>query len=108
MEIRKRGSINGCHILLGQHEGTGEVIDVGPGVTKVKTGDRVICTLLQAEGITGNGAQYLDGARVVNSGPITTFSNYSVISESRLVKTEKGSNHFLDALLGCALPTDVA
>lgn len=105
MEIEgKRGEDKWLPHLLG-HEAAGEVIDVGPGVTKVKSGDRVICTWLQARGITGKGAQYLDGAQVVNSGPITTFSNYSVISESRLVPSDGGSNHFLDALLGCALPT---
>ena len=43
----------------------------------------------------------------INAGQITTFQEYSVISENRLTKINKIAykNHIIAPLLGCAIPT---
>ncbi|QWD96912.1 zinc-binding dehydrogenase [Polynucleobacter sp. MG-6-Vaara-E2] len=90
--------------LLG-HEGSGIVIDVGEGVTKVRLGDSVILGWIKGAGIDAKNAIYYDGDTVINSGKVTTFSNYSVVSENRLVIKPKDLPFDLAVLFGCALPT---
>jgi S-(hydroxymethyl)glutathione dehydrogenase / alcohol dehydrogenase len=90
--------------LLG-HEGSGIVVSVGESVTKVKVGDEVILGWLKGEGLDAPGAQYKNKDQVVNSGRVTTFCNYSVVSESRVVKKPKDLAFDEAVLFGCALPT---
>ncbi len=90
--------------LLG-HEGSGIVIEVGEGVTKVKPGDSVILGWIKGAGIEAKNAVYYEGDAVINSGKVTTFSNYSVVSENRLVIKPKDLPYDLAVLFGCALPT---
>lgn len=90
--------------LLG-HEGSGEVLAVGKDVTKVKPGDQVILGWLKSEGMDAPGAKYEHCGRIINSGPVTTFSNYTVVSENRLVKKPKRLSFEEAVLFGCALPT---
>ena len=71
--------------LLG-HEGSGVVEDVGPDVKKFKKGDEVILSWIKGNGIEAQGAIYDSDDAVINSGKVTTFSNYSVVSENRLTK----------------------
>ena len=85
MEIKGlRGKDPWLPHLLG-HEGSGEVMAVGPGVTKVKERDKVILTWIEGEGLNADGAVYDSESSIVNSGRVTTFSNYSVVSENRIV-----------------------
>jgi S-(hydroxymethyl)glutathione dehydrogenase/alcohol dehydrogenase len=105
MEQRgKRGDDRWLPHLLG-HEGSGVVLDIGPDVTKFKSGDEVILGWIVAEGIAGKGAQYRYGDQIINSGAVTTFSNYSVVSENRLTKKPVGLPFDEAVLYGCALPT---
>jgi S-(hydroxymethyl)glutathione dehydrogenase / alcohol dehydrogenase len=99
-----RGKDHWLPHLLG-HEGSGVVIEIGEGVTKVAPGDEVILSWIKGHGIDAPGAKYLKKNQVINSGPITTFSNYSVVSENRIIiKPHKLS--FDEAILfGCAIPT---
>lgn len=91
--------------LLG-HEGFGEVIEIGEGVTKCKPGDSVILSWVEGAGISAENASYQDSqGKNVNSGKITTFSNYSVISENRIFLAPKGFSEKFSALFGCALLT---
>ena len=90
--------------LLG-HEGSGVVEDVGPDVKKFKKGDEVILTWIKGNGIEAQGAIYDSDDVVINSGKVTTFSNYSVVSENRLVKKPKNLGFDMAILFGCALPT---
>ncbi len=91
--------------LLG-HEGTGIVVAVGDGVSKVMLGDHVVLGWIKGEGIEAGGTKYIgpDG-QIINSGAVTTFSNYSVVSENRLVLLPEGTPMDLGVLYGCALPT---
>ncbi|HEX8096993.1 MAG TPA: alcohol dehydrogenase catalytic domain-containing protein, partial [Pyrinomonadaceae bacterium] len=66
------------------HEGSGVVKEVGPGVGKIKPGDRVILSWIKGSGGDVPGTVYSWGGRKVNAGGITTFSRHSVISENRL------------------------
>ena len=90
--------------LLG-HEALGIVEDFGEGVSKVKKGDLVILTWIKSKGISAEPAKYKWNGKVVNSGRVTTFSEYSVCSEDRIVKTEGSNYELIGPSLGCALPT---
>ena len=90
--------------LLG-HEGSGVVEDVGPDVKKFKKGDEVILSWIKGNGIEAQGAMYDSDDVVINSGKVTTFSNYSVVSENRLIKKPKNLDFDTAILFGCALPT---
>lgn len=90
--------------LLG-HEASGEVIEVGCEVKKVKSGDFVVLTWIKGKGREGISSQYKFGNKVVNAGAVTTFQEYSVVSENRVVKIPAGIPAIIAALLGCAIPT---
>jgi S-(hydroxymethyl)glutathione dehydrogenase/alcohol dehydrogenase len=87
------------------HEGSGTVREVGPGVTKVKPGDRVILSWIKGGGADAGGTVYRWNGRGVNAGAITTFATHSVISENRLTIVPDGFPMRLAALVGCAVPT---
>lgn len=90
--------------LLG-HEGSGVVVEVGEGVSKFRVGDHVIATWLKSSGIDAVGAIYEYNGNEINSGKVTTFSNYSVISENRLIHKPSNLEFDTAVLFGCALPT---
>ncbi|KIM05700.1 MAG: acetoin dehydrogenase [Sulfurovum sp. AS07-7] len=105
MEVRgKRGEDKWLPHLLG-HEGTGIVHEIGEGVTKVKVGDRVILGWIKGEGINAVPAKYNFNGTIINSGNVTTFNEYSVVSENRLVKLPEGIPMDVGVLFGCAIPT---
>ena len=101
----KRGADKWLPHLLG-HEGSGIVVDVYDGCEKFKPGDDVVLSWIKSSGYDAEGAKYhnSDGS-IVNSGAITTFSNYSVISENRIIKKPKNLSFLHAALYGCAIPT---
>jgi len=105
MEVRGgRGRDSWLPHLLG-HEGSGIVLAIGEGVTKVDIGDEVILGWVKGEGLDAPGAKYKQGDKTINSGHVTTFCNYSVVSESRLVIKPKELPFDEAVLFGCAIPT---
>lgn len=108
MEIQGgRGHDRWLPHLLG-HEGSGGVIEVGPGVNKVRVGDPVILTWIKADGCNASGPKYImkdDGLTTVNAGGIATLSEYAIVSEDRLIKKPAGMPMDVAILFGCALPT---
>jgi len=105
MEVRGgRGADPWLPHLLG-HEGSGIVLEVGPGVTKVKPDDSVILGWVKGDGLDAAGAKYQCGSQTINSGRVTTFCNFSVVSESRLVIKPPSLPFDTAVLFGCALPT---
>ena len=105
MEIKgKRGKDIWLPHLLG-HEAVGKVISVGPGVKKVKKNDEVILSWIKGEGLDVSGAIFKNRKQYINSGPVTTFSNYSIVSENRVYKKPKYLSYKTAVLFGCALPT---
>jgi S-(hydroxymethyl)glutathione dehydrogenase/alcohol dehydrogenase len=90
--------------LLG-HEASGIVLGVGEGVTKIQEGDEVILTWIKGEGMDVPGGLFTDGERQINSGPVTTFSRHTVVSENRVVAKPASLPFDTAILYGCALPT---
>ena len=90
------------------HEGSGIVYAVGPGVTKVKKGDRVVMHWKPSEGIDAKPIKYKMNGKTINSGKITTFNEYAVLSENRITKIRDIKINLRDAaLLGCTLTTAI-
>ena len=86
------------------HEGSGTVVDTGKDVNKVKKGDAVVLTWIKASGNDVPSTKYRSNTKIINSGAISTFMTFAVISENRLVKIPKISMKTA-SLLGCAVPT---
>jgi len=87
------------------HEGTGTVIDSGPGVSKVKEGDRVVLSWIRGSGAETGGCQYDWDGKTVNAGGVTTFQRHAVVSENRLTRMPEALSAEVAILLGCAAPT---
>lgn len=115
--------------MVGGHEGAGVVVEVGPGVTRVKAGDHVVCSFIPACGhcrwcSTGHQNLCDVGADVMNGNlpdgtfrfhrggedfgglcMLGTFSQYGVISEYSCVKVDDSLPLDVAALAGCGVPT---
>jgi len=87
------------------HEGSGRVLELGAGVTKVKAGDEVVLSWIKGSGADVSGSVYDWAGQKVNAGAITTFGNHAVISENRLTRVEPGLPLREAALVGCAVAT---
>lgn len=117
--------------ILG-HEGAGVVADVGPGVTSVKAGDHVIplwrlscgecehCTAgrpalcgagmqVRSTGrlLDGTSRFSLAGQEIKHFNGVSTFSQYSVMSERSVMKIPDDIALDRAALVGCAVITGV-
>jgi S-(hydroxymethyl)glutathione dehydrogenase/alcohol dehydrogenase len=87
------------------HEGSGTVVAVGEGVTKVAPGDQVVLSWLKGSGADVPGTVYQGPAGPVNSGAISTFMRRTVTCENRLTPLPANVPLREAALLGCAVPT---
>ena len=87
------------------HEGSGVIVAKGNKVKKFKIGEEVIITWIKCHGNEDQGSVLKINNKIINYGPVTTFSNYSIISENRLVKKPKEMSFEEAALFGCALST---
>jgi S-(hydroxymethyl)glutathione dehydrogenase/alcohol dehydrogenase len=105
MEVRGgRGVDRFLPHLLG-HEGSGVVLAVGDGVTKVGPGDRVVLGWIRGEGADAPGPRYRVGDTVLNAGGVTTFNSEAIVAENRCVKLPEGVPLDVAVLFGCAVPT---
>ena len=95
----KRGPDSYLPHLLG-HEGAGVVKNVGPGVRKVKAGDHVVLHWVKGSGIDSAPPRYNWDGTTVSAGWVTTFSQYTIVSENRVTQidddVEIGSNSCVD------------
>ena len=90
--------------LLG-HEGSGTVVEIGPTVRHVKTGDKVVLHWRKGLGIEASPPQYQWNGKVVNAGWITTFNEYAIVAENRVTPIPADSDMDVAALFGCAVTT---
>lgn len=90
--------------LLG-HEGSGTVVDVGPGTRHVKVGDKVVLHWRKSLGIEAAPPQYRWNGKQVNAGWITTFNEYAIVAENRVTPIPADSDMDVAALFGCAVTT---
>lgn len=117
--------------LIGGHEGAGEVLEVGPGVTTVQPGDHVVFSFIPACGrcpscaqgrqqLCDMGAFILAGRQVTDQtarhhaqdgtdigamSAIATFCPYTVTSEASVIKILPDIPLDKAALVGCGVPT---
>jgi alcohol dehydrogenase (nicotinoprotein) len=115
--------------IVGGHEGAGIIEDIGPGVTKLKPGDHVVCSFIPSCGhcrycSTGRqslcdmGATILDGCMPDGSfrfhgGGIDfgamcmlgTFAEKATISQHSVVKIDDWLPRQTAVLVGCGVPT---
>ena len=125
----KDGDLRPRFPMVGGHEGAGIIEEVGPGVTKVKVGDHVVCSFIPNCGhcrycATGHSSLCDLGATIlVGSLPdgtfrfhhdaedlggmcmLGTFSQYSTVSEASVVKVDPGLDLTTAVLVGCGVPT---
>jgi S-(hydroxymethyl)glutathione dehydrogenase/alcohol dehydrogenase len=107
MEVRgRRGADPYLPHLLG-HEGSGQVISVGEGVCKVNPGDLVVLGWIKGSGMESGGLQYNCDClpKKINAGGVTTFNEYALVSENRVVPLPLGVPLDIAVLFGCAVPT---
>ncbi len=96
LEVRgKRGPDPHLPHALG-HEGSGRIVDVGTGVTKVKPGDTVVLSWIKGSGADVSSTIYTGPKGPVNSGAISTLVRRTIISENRVTPI---SNKGLSGLL---------
>ncbi len=89
------------------HEASGYVEDFGNNISSLKIGDRVILSWIKKKSSkVSKNPFYLDKKnKKINSGLVSTFSRYAVVSRDRIYKIPKNIPMDIAALLGCALPT---
>ena len=90
--------------LLG-HEGSGVVLETGPGVTTIKPGDHVVLHWRKSSGIESEPPKYRWKEKSLNAGWVTTFNEYAIVSENRLTPIPKEFDMKLAPLFGCAVTT---
>lgn len=90
--------------LLG-HEGAGEVVALGSGVTHVKPADHVVLHWMPGVGIESKSPIYSWRGKPLNAGWVTTFNEYAIVSENRLTVIPKEFDLKTAALFGCAVTT---
>src|SRR4051794_35713790 len=112
-------------VVLG-HEGAGEVVELGPGVTGLATGDRVVltwvppcghcyfcvrgetylCANRKRAGDRGAGDDLSVGETPIQAGMGTaTFAQETVVGANSVIPLPDDLPFELAALLGCAVPT---
>lgn len=119
----------GLPLVLG-HESSGEVVEVGPGVTTLRPGDHIVtdfvptcghCTPCQ-EGrpalcepgaqansqdvLLGGGQRlHINGERLGHHVGVSCFAEYAVVSQRSCTKILRDLSHREAALFGCAVLT---
>jgi NDMA-dependent alcohol dehydrogenase len=115
--------------VVGGHEGAGIIDAVGPGVTRVKVGDHVVCSFIPAcgkcrycstgrqnlcdEGKNASTGVFPDGTfRFHQDGVdfgglcvLGTFSQYAVVSEYSVIAIPDDIPFEVASLVGCGVPT---
>ena len=90
--------------LLG-HEGSGVVLETGPGVKTVRPGDTVVLHWMKGKGVEAEPPVYQCSRGKLNAGWVTTFNELAVVSENRLTPIPSDCDMEIAALLGCAVTT---
>ena len=119
-------------LVLG-HEGSGEVVEVGPGVRDIKVGDPIVFQFSASCGLCGNclggrpqlcethnvarakghlmagGSRMRDskGVEIAHQSGVSCFAEYAVIDRGTAVKVDKDLPLADAAIFGCAVMTGV-
>ena len=88
------------------HEGTGKVLEVGPGVQRVRAGDMVVLSWIRGPGLNSPGPKYRNQkGQTINAGAVATFCEQAIVSENRCTPISNAVDPVRTSLLGCAIPT---
>ena len=93
--------------LMG-HEGCGIVQEIGPGVSNVQPGDKVVMHWRPGQGIDSEFPKYSLNGNQFTSGKVNTLCELSIVSENRVTKIPKRTDPEFAALLGCSMSTSLA
>lgn len=128
-EHLRHGDIVPRFPIVGGHEGAGIIEEVGPGVTRLKPGDHVVCSFLPVcghcrwcstgksnlcdmgatilDGCLPDGTYrfHLDGQDLGGMCMIGTFAERAVISENSCIKVDDDLPLDKVVLVGCGVPT---
>tara|TARA_A100001388_G_scaffold274576_1_gene258430 strand:+ start:769 stop:1809 length:1041 start_codon:yes stop_codon:yes gene_type:complete len=99
-----KGRDNFIPHLMG-HEGCGVIKKIGPGVTTVKEGDKVVLHWKKGSGINSEVPNYRYQDTKINAGWVTTFNKFAVVSENRVTSIPENVPSDYAALFGCAVTT---
>ena len=92
------------HVL--GHEASGNVVGIGPNVKKFRIGEKVFLSWIKKKEPGSANPHYSNKKnQIVNSGLVSTFSNFTIVSKDRVYKIPSKIPMDLAALFGCALPT---
>lgn len=105
LEIKGENATGPHNPNLMGHEGSGIVVATGAGVTKVKEGDHVVLSWIKGSGVNTCPPPLTHNGKKINRGPVTTFSQYSVVSENRVTPIPREMPLKPAALIGCAIAT---
>ncbi len=103
-----RGEKGGPLPHLMGHEGAAIVDAIGPGVTRMKVGDKVVMHWRKAAGLSCEFPSYRYAGQTITSGLVTTFAEQTICAENRLTPVPADTDNDLCALLGCGLSTALA
>ena len=105
LEVRgQRGPDRYLPHLLG-HEGSGTIIEVGPGVKKVRKNDRVVVSWIKGNGLDASSSIYGHPKGSVQCGAVGTFVRHAITCESRVTPIPDAMPLREASLLGCAVLT---
>ncbi len=105
LEIRGENTIGPMNPNMLGHEGSGVVVEVGEGVTKVVLGDHVILSWIKGSGRNVLPEKYDYQGQKINCGFVTTFNEYTLASENRVTKIPKEMPLLEASIIGCAVAT---
>ena len=100
----KKGKDNYLPHLLG-HEASGYIVNKGKNVDKFKLKDKVFLSWIKNTNTPSDLPKYFLKNKKINSGQISTFSEYVVINQNNVYKVPKSLDLKLASLFGCAVPT---
>lgn len=128
-EHLRTGDLGGVYPIIGGHEGAGVVLDVGPGVTRVKPGDHVVTGFVPACGycpscargmsnLCDNGAALMVGMQIDGTSRhharghdlavmvcLGTFARHGVANQMSCIKVPEDIPLDLACLIGCGVTT---
>lgn len=130
-EVLKAMGLPTMFPMIGGHEGSGVVREIGPGVTDFAVGDHVVATFVAVCGQCrwcASGQEYIcdqgmgtmipgmptdgtfrhhtaDGRPLGHLAKVGTFAEHTVVSVNSLIKIEPHLPLVPSALLSCAIPT---
>jgi len=128
-EHMRTGDLPGRYPIIGGHEGAGVIEEVGPGVSRVKKGDHVVCsfipscgrcrfcstgqqnlcdmgaTILEGKMADGTFRYHLGDEELGGLCMLGSFSQWGVISEYSVVPVDKDLPLEKAVLVGCGVPT---